>query len=226
MDKCLPFGSSISCAIFQAVSDAIAYLVTFKIKKINVNYLDHYLFAAALKKECNRQVEIFLSICGEINFPVALEKTFWGSQCMTFLGLLLDTLRQLVSIPVEKVEKALNMIEYFLSKKKATVLEFQRLCGSLNFLCRCIIPGRAFIRRLYASTSNPKLKQHHHVKVTKENKLDLLTWKLFLTRQEVYCRSFIQPDILEASVLDMFSDASRNFKLGFAAYCGPEWTFG
>ena len=27
VDKCLPFGSSISCAIFQAVSDAIAWIV-------------------------------------------------------------------------------------------------------------------------------------------------------------------------------------------------------
>ena len=24
----------------------------------------------------------------------------------------------------------------------------------------------------------------------------------------------------------MYSDTSRNFKLGFGAYCGPEWTFG
>ena len=54
VDKCLPFGSSISCAIFQAVSDAIAFLVQFRTKKANVNYLDDYLFAAALKRECDR----------------------------------------------------------------------------------------------------------------------------------------------------------------------------
>ena len=30
VDKCLPFGSSISCAIFQAVSDAIAFIVQVK----------------------------------------------------------------------------------------------------------------------------------------------------------------------------------------------------
>ena len=50
VDKCLPFGSSISCAIFQAISDAIAYLVQFRTKKTNVNYLDDYLFAAAVKE--------------------------------------------------------------------------------------------------------------------------------------------------------------------------------
>ena len=31
---------------------------------------------------------------------------------------------------------------------------------------------------------------------------------------------------IEADTLDMYSDASRNFKLGFGAYCGSEWTYG
>ena len=40
VDKCLPFGSSASCAIFQAISDGIAYLVQFRTNKPTVNYLD------------------------------------------------------------------------------------------------------------------------------------------------------------------------------------------
>ena len=78
VDKCLPFGSSISCAIFQQISDAIAYIVAVKVRKENINYLDDYLFAAALLRECNRQVQVFLEVCDQINFPVALEKTYWG----------------------------------------------------------------------------------------------------------------------------------------------------
>ena len=38
VDKCLPFGSSISCAIFQVVSDAIAFIVKMWVRKMNVNY--------------------------------------------------------------------------------------------------------------------------------------------------------------------------------------------
>ena len=138
VDKCLPFGSSISCAIFQAISDAIAWIVAYRSRKPNVNYLDDYLFAAALKSLCERQIEQFLQICEEIRFPVALEKTYWGTTILTFLGLLLDTRRQVICIPMDKLVKALNWVEYFLNKrnKKATVLEFQKLCGILNFLCR------------------------------------------------------------------------------------------
>ena len=145
IDKCLPFGSSISSAIFQDVSDAIAFLVQFKMGKNNVNYLDDYLFVLLLKRECDHQVHIFLTFCSKINFPVALEKTFWGWTLLTFLGLLLDTENQVVCIPEDKIKKALYLIQEFLTKRKATLLDFQKLTGSLNFLCRCIVPGRAFL---------------------------------------------------------------------------------
>ena len=74
VDKCLPFRSSISCAIFQAISDAIAWIVEYRTKKANINYLGDYLFAAALKWLCDMQIRVFLKTCEKINFPVALKK--------------------------------------------------------------------------------------------------------------------------------------------------------
>ena len=75
VDKSLPFGSSICCAIFQAFSDAIAWIVQVKTNNPNVNYLDDYLFAAALKAFCDWQLQTFLDVCEDVKFPVALEKT-------------------------------------------------------------------------------------------------------------------------------------------------------
>ena len=49
--------------------------------------------------------KLFLQICNKINFPVALEKTFWGATQLIFLGLLIDTVRQLICIPVEKIQR-------------------------------------------------------------------------------------------------------------------------
>ena len=84
VDKCLPFGASISCAHFQAFSDAIAFLVKFKTSKRIINYLDDYFFAAICKYLCDQQVQTFIELCNEIRFPVSLEKTFWGSTRWTF----------------------------------------------------------------------------------------------------------------------------------------------
>ena len=79
VDKCLPFGASISCALFQEFLDAVAHIVKFFTKKPLVNYLDDYFFAALLKAICNSQVSKFLEVCEIINFPVSAHKTFWGT---------------------------------------------------------------------------------------------------------------------------------------------------
>ena len=230
VDKCLPFGASISCAIFQAISDAIAWIVKYRTGKPNVNYLDDYLFAAAFWNACNRQMQMFLDVCEQISFPVAMEKTYWATTVLTFLGMLLDTERQLICMPMDKLVKALDWVEYFLNKKKATILEFQKLCGILNFLCRCIIPGRAFLRRLYVAhctnSKGTKLKPHHHIKVTEENKLDLMVWKGILLQPDGFYKPFMECKALQAQEIDMYSDASGNFALGFGAFCGTEWTYG
>ena len=227
LDKCLPFGSSSSCKIFTAVSDSLAYLVWWKSKSENINYLDDFFFAALKKLWCDNQTKFFLSICETLGFPVALEKTFWGTTIMTFLGLLLNTVDQTVSIPIEKIQKALGLVEYFLNKhnKKVTVLDFQRLTGVLNFLSKCVIPGRTFTRRLYARFSS-KLLPHHHVRLTQENRLDLAIWRQFLNHPSIFVRPFIDLGIFTAEELDLYSDASGNFRKGYGAYCDSHWISG
>ena len=199
----------------------------FRTGKPNVNYLDDYFFAHLYKKFCDLQVNAFLEVCDRVQFPVALEKTFWGDTIIVFLGLMIDTVNQVVCIPKDKVVKALHLISYFLNKhnRKVTVLQIQKLCGFLNFLCRCIVPGRAFLTRLY-SMAPSKLKPHHHVRVSLENKLDLQVWEKFLSSPRVYCRPFMDFQPYTAMDIDMYSDASRNFSKGFGAYCGSQRTYG
>ena len=98
VDKCLPFGASISCSHFQAVSDAIAHVVKFYTHKKVTNYLDDFLFAAFLKMLCDRQVKKFIWVCKEINMPVNRDKTFWGTTSLTFLGGLSLHLNHLIAL--------------------------------------------------------------------------------------------------------------------------------
>ena len=230
VDKCLPFGAAISCAIFQKFSDAVAYLVTHRTKKKNLNYLDDFLFVAFLRFICNLQTQEFLDICEKINFSVALEKTYWGTTILTFLGLLIDTVHQMVFVPLEKLIKGRQMVMNLLNKKskKTTIRELQQLCGFLNFIGRAIVPGRAFTRRLYHYTKNSNLKPHHHVKINQEMRLDLGLWNLFLHHETALARPFLdfsKLGCLNAKKVFMYSDASGNFELGMGAICGSSWTY-
>ena len=215
-DKCLPFGASISCSHFQRFSNAVAHATKVVTHKTPINYLDDYLFCVFLKALCNQQVDAFLSICARINFPVSLDKTFWATETLVFLSLLIDTIRRLICLPVDKVTNAKTLIQQILNKKsrKVTVHKLQKLCGFLNFICKCIVPGRPFTRKLYTFFSS-SMSPHFHVHVNGEMKADLEMWLKFLEEPSIYCRPFMDfSEELSADKLDFFTDTSGKIGLG------------
>ena len=223
VDKCLPFRASISCSHFQRFSNAVKHIVQWRTKKNLVNYLDDFFFSALLKLMCNNQVQEFLDVCDSIGFPVSMEKTYWAATKLSFLGLLIDTINQCVCIPIDKVSKAVLLIESIITKKskKITLNQLQKVCGFLNFLGRCVIPGRAFTRRLYAYIAKDKLKPHHHITEMKE---DLTMWLTFLQHPMIFCRPFLDfSKFIVASEINMYSDASS--KIGMGALCGTSWMY-
>ena len=228
VDKCLPFGASISCSHFQKFSNAVAHIVCHRTGKEVINYLDDYLFAALLKLLCNGQVDEFLQVCSTIKFPVALEKNFWVTTRLMFLGMLLDTVAQTVSIPCDKVIKGKELIQEIMCKWKIMVKQLQRICGFLNFLCRCVVPGRAFVRRLYSFTAtknSSKLKGHHHLRVNQEMCDDLAMWSIFLQHPSAFARPFMDfSKYWHADEIDFYSDASG--WIGMGAVCQNDWMYG
>ena len=67
IDKCLPFGASISCTIFQRFSNALAHIHKFRLKhmvhKGITNYLDDFLNIALSQVKCNIMLENFHRLC-------------------------------------------------------------------------------------------------------------------------------------------------------------------
>ena len=178
IDKCLAFGASISCSHFQHFSNCVAFLLRKRTGRQQVNYLDNCLFAHLQKLLCDAQVGQFMELCQQINFPINMEKTFWGTMLLVFLGLLIDTVTQTVSIPLDKLQNGRHLLDSILTckSKKITLSQLQKLCGFLNFLGRCIVPGRAFTRRLYAYTSG-NLLPHHHIRINQEMRLNMEMWQ-------------------------------------------------
>ena len=252
VDKCLPFGSSISCSHFQRVSNGLKHLIQYHVgwKGFLTNYLDDFLFLAWLLSECNKLLQLFIDLCKEIGFPLSMDKTEWASLRIVFLGILLNGCTFTLSIPLDKRVKAQSLIEKFLSKKKATVQELQQLCGYLNFLAKAIFPGHTFICRMYSKyttivnklgkydqsslsvrTNQKVLKSHNHVKLDREFKLDCEVWHSFLKLEfaTVVNRPMIDlaAEPVSAVELQYFSDASANPELGFGCVIGNKsWIWG
>ena len=72
-------------------------------------------------------------------------------QIITFWGLEINTVDEIISVPRDKVLSVSRLITQALrklSKRKISLKSIQSLVGSLNFVCGAIPPGRAFLRRL------------------------------------------------------------------------------
>ena len=120
VDKCLPFGHSISCSHFQRFSNALKHILEWKTgKKWVVNYLDDFLFIAASKEDCDDMMKVFIQLCKDLGVPIAMEKTEYGSERVVFLGILLEGKFHILSVPEEKRVRAVNMLKLFINKKKS-----------------------------------------------------------------------------------------------------------
>ena len=64
-------------------------------------------------------------------------KTFWSCQILVFLGFLINTLEQTISVPIEKVQKAVLKLTELYTSIKTMVLKVQQLTGLLNLCGFC-----------------------------------------------------------------------------------------
>ena len=197
------------------------------------NYLDDFLFTEITPTACDNMVRKFLQICQTINLPVAHDKTEWSTLQITFLGILLDGQQLKLCIPIDKRDRAIDMLRLIIDKKKTTVKNLQQLTGFLNFLTRAIHPGQAFTRRMYAKYAaiqeNPALHPYHHIKLDREFKFDCRVWLTFLESRDnsTIFRPMIDINAEDsAHILDFFTDSSAAKNLGFGGTFGKHWIFG
>ena len=237
-DKNLPFGASVSCSRFTLFSEALRHVFEHATGRYNAvtNYLDDFLFIATDEQECNQMVRNFLELCHHIGCPVSLDKTEWASSRMIFLGLMLNGQTYTLSVPLDKKLKAERLIDYAMDKKKVTIKFVQSLAGTLNFLNRAIVPGRAFTRCMYdrlktTTASGIKLKQHHHINLGTGFLRDCLIWKEFLAgsifKPEQLCRPFVDIDTgCNSETLNFYTDSSLNKNLGYGGIFNRRWMIG
>ena len=238
VEKCLPFGASISCSHYQRFSNSLKFILEFRLgkkgKAIN-NYLDDFFFVAIRSFICNQMIRDFLKLCGQLGIPVALGKTKWADTLIIFLRILLNGESFTLSVPLDKKLKALNLLNDISSKKRATVNQLQVLTGYLNFLTKAIVPGRMFTHRMYAKYSylsnkltkaGKKLKPHHHVALDAEFRFDCELWHTFLLNSShaMVCHPMINLEFTNtAKQLNIYSDASANPELGVGATFNDQW---
>ncbi|XP_054843036.1 uncharacterized protein LOC129334764 isoform X1 [Eublepharis macularius] len=220
MDRALPMGCSVSCAAFERFSSFLEWELRRRAgSRDSAHYLDDFLFVGrAGSSECARLLDTFLRLAEELGVPLAHEKTEGPSTVLTFLGIELDTVQQSMRLPLNKVDDLRARLQEFKVKRKASLIELQQLVGHLNFACKAIAPGRAFLRRLCDAMA-PLRAPHHRLRVTSGMRDDLDVWSEFV--EGFNGVTLWREELLLEAELQVTSDASGS--TGFGVYFRRHW---
>ena len=93
-----------------------------------------------------------------------------------FLGLEFNSLLMQVRLPLDKLARAKNTAKNLLNKAKVSHRELEAAVGFLAFAAKIVIPGRAFLRRLFDALRRPT----KIIRITSTMKKDLQWWDSFL----------------------------------------------
>ena len=94
--------------------------------------------APADSDECQHCLSTFLRLCEELGIPVAVEKVEGPTTLIIFLGLELDSTRQQIRLPPEKLAAILEELNHWHQKRKVSKRQLLLLIGKLSFAARAV----------------------------------------------------------------------------------------
>jgi hypothetical protein len=189
-------------------------LSSYNFDKIRlVFYLDDWIFLAENKEEAEKILKFVIPIFENLKFTVNFEKSVLiPKQQMEFLGVEIDSVKMLFSVPKEKVKKLKSLLE---NTKKLTHIsprEMARLVGKLNALRPSFVQTERRYRLLlnWLQQSLRVAGWDYEMKISEEVKIEIDWW---IRNLEDWNGKSIVPQ--EPSV-ELFTDASET---GWGASC-------
>lgn len=118
IDKCLPMGSSYSCALFEQFSTTIqeVLLSCYKFHAMS-HILDDFIFLSPVGSPlCQQQLDCFLTIANMVGIPIKASKTIPPTTCLPVHDIEVDTQFMQARLPREKLCNITQLLHSF-SKK-------------------------------------------------------------------------------------------------------------
>jgi hypothetical protein len=224
VDACLPMGLSESCHHFETFSTALQWILQqapFSVPFMS-HILDDFIFMGPPESDvCTKSLQKFLILTEDLHIPINQAKTVWPSTTVELHGIEVDSIRMELRLPPDKLAHAFQTLLSLKGRSSVTLRELQSALGFLNFATKAIPHGRPFLRRLTDLTKGMS-RPSHHIRLTKESRLDIQAWLSFL-EQFNGVSIFLEPVWSPSNSVSLYSDASG---VGFAAVFGNRYLQG
>ena len=216
LDTTLPFGLRSAPKIFSAVADALTWAMRRSGVPNLMHYLDDFLFFSPPRATTTPTVLTkALAVCDILGVPVAPNKVEGPATSLTFLGILIDTVKLELRLPHDKLARLCQAIQSWRVRKACTKRELLSLIGQLQHAATVVRPGRTFLRRMIDLAARFK-NIDHWIRLNAEFRADLQWWAEFLPAWNGV--GFFFP---QSPTLTLTTDASGTW--GCGAYCLPQW---
>ena len=180
VDAALPFSLRSAPKIFNALADALEWILHAHGVEHLWHYLDDFLTCGAPRSdECMRNLHTMVDICCNLGIPLAMEKLEGPSACLVFLGIEIDSVLRELRLPLEKLERIKELVQSWLLKKRCTKRELLSIAGQLQHAATVVRLGRTTIQRLF-DLSKTVNRPDHHIRLSVGARSDLEWWHKFL----------------------------------------------
>ena len=126
-----------------------------------------------------RFFDCLIELLQNLGFDINWRKVVLPTQCLTFLGVLIDTVSKCLPLPQKKLVDLQLFLQDFLHRCRASKRQLRSLAGKLNWASRVVYGGRTFLRHILDamnSLQSPSAK----FQCTPEFYADLIWWSQFL----------------------------------------------
>ena len=221
VDPRLPFGLRSAPKIFNAVADALEWVLTQAGIPCIRHYLDDFIIVSLpASPQCQQCLDILDRVCRALGVQIAVHKREGPTTCIIFLGIEVDTVAGELRLPVEKMQRLQATLEEWGDRRACTRKELESLIGLLNHACKVVRPGRSFLRRmidfLYSVVRPPN--SVIPIRLNCEFRSDLAWWQELLPGWNGV--AFLAPPCHLPRV-DLATDASGTW--GAGAWHGKAW---
>ena len=219
VDKVLPFGLRSAPKIYNAVADALQWILRREGTDI-IHYLDDFLLAGAPDTDqCEVGLRLSQEWCRRLGIPIAAHKTEGPATRLVFLGIEIDTVLLTLRLPEGKLARLQGEIRRWEGKRSCSKRELLSLIGQLQHACCVVKPGRSFLRRMIDLARVAK-ELHHSIRLNRGFRSDLRWWACFLSEWNGV--SMMSGVVWSSPSVVMTSDASGSWGCGAFTSAG-EW---
>ena len=207
LDHFLPFGLRTSPFLFDLFAKALHWILIAVLGwAIILHYLDDFFAIFPPQADHERYGQEFDDLCKDLGLAVNIKKSSTGTTA-EFLGIELDSIAMEARLPPAKLQRARDEVNAMLTKSSTPFADLESLAGFLSFAAKVIIPGRAFLRRIFDALR----KKSPHIHLNKSIKADLSWWSRFLADWNgirLLKQQTMRP------IYHIWTDASGNIGLG------------